>query len=104
MNNLTNSLPIIDKTEINKDSFIIDGKLKYPIRITTHSFKSSKYGYLSYNVGSIMTEFGIIGLYQEDDYTKLDLVTNNQIYTIKFTWILSKDELNDAVKYFINII
>jgi hypothetical protein len=94
----------IEKRLFLKNNYVIDNRIKYPIRLTTHIFDSPKFGKISYNIGSIITELGIIGIYQENNYTKLDLVINEMIYIIEFSEILSKDELNESIKYFINII
>jgi len=91
----------IEKKDVTKEKYVIDGRLDYPIRLVTHTFESFKFGILSYTIGSIMTEMGLIGVYQEEGYTNFDFVKDKIIYETKFPWVLSEDELNEAAQLFL---
>ena len=91
----------IESNCITKENFVIDGKLDYPIRLAEYTFNSPKFGILSFINGSIMTEHGIIGVYQENGYTKFDFIKDKIKYTTEFSWSLTKEELNEAARHFI---
>jgi len=98
----------ITKRRINKNEFTCDDNIHYAVRIAEHTFVSQKVGPLSYIMGSIVTDIGIIGVFEdacgdegEEGCTKLDFIKENIYYEMEFPWQLSENELSDAAVYFV---